>query len=183
MDAVAPVQVRRQATRRRRGRRPTVVAATALTAIFVTGCGGALNDYSATERSLPNSTNVDAGPLALRHLRVQVIDGQAGGDSATLRGSLLNLGSDHDSLLRVTTPAADTVTLVSPSGEAADGELPLRPGATHRLQHPTDPAWVLTDLRQPLQVGASVPVTFHFAAQGRVTATVPIAADERPASS
>lgn len=167
----------------RRGRRRTVPAAAltaALMATLAAGCGGALNDYSATERALPNSVNVDAGPIALRHLRVQVIDGQvAAEDAAVLRGTVLNLGGGHDALLRVTTPVAGAVSLVSFQGQTLADDLPLRPSAVQRMQHPSDPGWMLADLREPLRPGTSVSVTFHFAAQGEVTAAVPVTADER----
>jgi len=137
---------------------PAAALAAALTVSVLAGCG-ARNDYSAVERRLPNSINVDAGPLALRHLRVQLIDGSSP-DSATavLRGSVINSGGSQDALLRVTTPAAESVhPITAPDVRSTDfGE------------------WRLTDLRQPLRVGTSVAVTFHFAAQGKVTATVPV---------
>lgn len=134
----------------------TATLTAALTAVVLAGCG-ARNDYSATERSLPHSVNVAAGPIALRHLRVQLIDGRSPlHGAAVLRGSLLNAGASHDTLLRVTTPAADSVRLIMLS---------------------TGPEWRLTDLRQPLRDGTSVAVTFHFAAQGKVVATVPVTTD------
>ena len=133
----------------------TATLTAALTAVVLAGCG-ARNDYSATERRLPHSVNVDAGPIALRHLRVHLVDGRSPLDgAAVLRGSLLNSGGD-DTLLRVTTPAAGSVRVNMLS---------------------TGLEWKLTDLRQPLRDGTSVVVTFHFAAQGKVVATVPVTAD------
>jgi copper(I)-binding protein len=144
-----------------------------LALVGVTACGGALNDYSATERSLPNSVSVDAGPLALRHLRVELDDAlTAGGIQAVLRGSFLNLGTQPDALLRVTTPVAAAVTLSADAGE--NDSVVLRPGSVEHLQHPADPGWVLDELNAPLAAGSSIEVTFHFAAQGRVTAQIPI---------
>lgn len=155
-------------------RKPIVVAAAALAATILTGCG-ALNDYSATERTVPSSANVDAGSLALRHLRVHVIDGQSGApDAAVLRGSFFNVGDSHDALLGVTTPDAGSVNLMSAGSVSEVSHLPLRPGEVQRLQHATDPGLFLAELREPLLVGTSVPVTFYFATQGKVTATVPV---------
>jgi len=167
--------------RRTRLLRRALAAALSLIAVAVlTACGGARNDYSATERVLPNSVNLDAGPLALRHLRIELADADRSSPSmAVLRGSFLNLGTQTDMLLRVTTPAAATVTL-SPADR--DGAVALPPGVVARLQHPEDPGWVLNQQRAPLAAGSTAAVTFHFASQGRVTTQVPVTNGMTPAA-
>jgi copper(I)-binding protein len=149
------------------------VVITVLALFAVAACGIPTNDFSATERNVPNSVNVDAGPLALRHLRVEIAAATATDESpAAVRGSFLNHGPDPDALLRVTTPAAATVTLTPAAGE--DDSVALQPGELTRLQRPEDSRWALTDLRGPLTAGSSVDVTFHFANQPSVTASIPV---------
>ena len=73
--AAAPAPPRAAPRRRlRRLRRGLAAAVTPLALAGVTSCGGATDDFSATQRTLPNSVNVDAGPLALRHLRIDLSD-------------------------------------------------------------------------------------------------------------
>ena len=169
--AAAPATTR---SRSRLFRRLMAITIGLLAMAGVTGCGDILDDYSPTTRSLPNSINLDAGPLALRHLRIELRDPVAtGGSTAVLRGSFLNLGTQPDALLRTTTSAAATMTLTS--GDRVYDTVALPAGRVARLQHPEDPGWVLHDLRRPLAAGSSVDVTFHFASQGRVTAQIPVA--------
>lgn len=151
------------------------LGATLLALTFATGCG-TLNDYSATERTTAGSVNVDAGPLALRNLRVELNDGErAGSVAALLRGTFLNAGDRDDELLRVTSPVADAVQLAG-VGPGSSQTVPLTAGGKARLEHPEDPRWVLEGTAAELQAGTSIPVVFHFAHQGRVAATVPVAA-------
>jgi len=158
--------------RRRRVGRAVV---TLLAVAAVTGCG-VRDDYSATERTTSGSVNVDAGPIALRHLRVVLDDGlRAGFVQPVLRGSFVNSGDRDDELLRVTSPAAETV-LFTWAGAVATETMPLAAGGVARLEHPTDPGWVLDLAAGELRNGTSVPVTFHFAHQGRVTVSVPVVA-------
>lgn len=159
----------------RRGRVVGVTAAL-LAALVATGCGE-LNDYAATERTTGGSVNVDAGPLALRNLRVELgSDVRAGLVSPLLRGSFVNGGDRDDELLRVTSPAAETVRLSGTDGEGSR-TVPLVAGGVARLEHPTDLGWVLDPAGDDLRAGTSIRVTFHFAHQGRVTATVPVAVE------
>lgn len=159
----------------RRRRHVGWVVATVLAVAVATGCG-VRNDYSATERPALGSVNVDAGPLALRHLRVELDDTrQVGSIVPMLRGSFVNAGQQDDELLRVTSPAAETLRLAG-VGAGASQTVPLAAGGVARLEHPEDPGWMLERVSRELQGGTSVPVTFHFAHQGRVTATVPITA-------
>jgi len=158
----------------RRLKMPAVMMIAAVAVTLITACGQR-NDFSATERALPHAVNVDAGPLALRNLRVDLIESPPF-DSvrAALRGAFINTGSGHDELLRVTSPAASSVRL-SPAGDAHFAPVPLPVGAAQSLQHQTERAWLLLgELREPLRAGGSIPVTFHFAQQGKVTVTVPV---------
>ena len=145
-----------------------------LAALLATGCG-VHNDSAAAERTTSGSVNVDAGGLALRHLRVVLDDSpQAGLVSAVLRGSFVNSGDRDDELRRVTSPAAETVQLIGVGAEPSQ-TVPLAAGGVARLEHPTDPGWVLDPLAGDLRAGTSIPVTFHFAHEGRVTVAIPVA--------
>lgn len=159
------------------GGRPHVSAVvTALVAAAIaTGCG-VRNDYAATERMTAGSVNVDAGPLALRHLKV-VLDKslKPGVVSQVLRGTFVNSGDQADALLRVTSPVAESVRLDGMAA-AASQTVPLAAGSVTRYEHSTDPGWVLAGAERKLVAGTSVSITFHFAQQGRVTVTVPVAA-------
>ena len=149
------------------------VATTLLAALVATGCA-VRNDYSATERTTSGSVNIDAGPLALRHLRVELGDDRRVGDGAPmLRGSLVNAGERDDELLRVTSPVADVVRLVGVGAGGPETVL-LSAGGVARMEHP-DSGWKLEGVSGDLQAATTVLVTFHFADQGRVTATVPVA--------
>jgi hypothetical protein len=156
-------------------RRVGAVVAALLSVTALTGCG-VRNDYSATERTTAGSVNVDAGPLALRHLRVVLGDGsRVGSGGPVLRGSFVNGGEQDDELLAVTSPAANTVRLAG-TGAGSSQTVPLAAGGIARLEHPQGPGWTFEGARGDLPAGTSVRVTFHFAHQGRVTATVPVAA-------
>ena len=149
------------------------VAATLLAVWVATGCG-VRNDYSATERTTSGSVNIDAGPLALRHLRVELGDGRRGGDGAPmLRGSFVNVGERDDELLRVTSPVADAVRLAGVGAGGRETVL-VSAGGVARMEHP-DSGWKLEGVSGDVQAATTVVVTFHFAHQGRVTATVPVA--------
>jgi hypothetical protein len=159
-----------------RGGRVVGVAAALVAALVATGCGE-LNDYAATERTTAGSVNADAGPLTLRNLRVELDgDGRAGLAAPVLRGSFVNGGDRDDELLRVTSPAAETVRLSGTDAERSR-TVPLVAGRIARLEHPTDLGWALHPAGDDLHAGTSIPVTFHFAHQGRVTVTVPVTAE------
>ena len=149
------------------------VAVTLLAVLVATGCG-VRNDYSATERTTSGSVNIDAGSLALRHLRVELGDGRRVGDGAPmLRGSFVNVGERDDELLRVTSPVADAVRLVGVGAGGRETVL-MTAGGVARMEHP-DLGWRLEGVSRDLRPATTVLVTFHFADQGRVTATVPVA--------
>jgi hypothetical protein len=158
-----------------RRRHAEAVVAVLLAAAVATGCG-VPNDYAATERTTGGSVNVDSGPLGLRHLRVVLDDRlQAGVVSPVLRGSFVNSGDRADELLRVTSPVAETARLSGRDARLSQ-TVPLAAGSVVRLEHLTDPGWVFEGAGRELLPGRSVPVTFHFAHEGRVTVTVPVTA-------
>ena len=140
------------------------------------GCA-ARNDYSAVERAHPHAINADAGSIALRHIHLDAPDGTAHPRGATiaLRLTIINMGQTHDALTRVSSPLAGQLVRQDPTGVRTDQPLGLPVNQAVRMQYPTDTTWSLQAIRADVFAGTSVPVTFHFANQGRFTVSVPIA--------
>jgi copper(I)-binding protein len=144
--------------------------------LLLVGCA-ARNDYSAVDRAHPHAINADAGSIALRHVYLDAPEGSAHSRGATmaLRLSIINTGQTRDALTRVSSPLAAQVTRQDPTGVRTDQPLGLPAGQVVRMQYPTDTGWSLQAIRADVFAGTTVPVTFHFANQGRFTVLVPIA--------
>jgi hypothetical protein len=140
------------------------------------GCA-ARNDYSAVDRAHPHAINADAGSIALRHLHLDAPGGPAHSRGATiaLRLTIINTGQTDEALTRVSSPLAGQVIRQDPTAIRTDRPLGLPVGQPVRMQDPADTTWSLQAIRADVFAGTSVPVTFHFANQGRFTVLVPIA--------
>lgn len=91
-------------------------------AVLVTGCGAGQITQTDTQQSGVNGANANAGPIALRDVQLAAPAGQQGtyppGSNAVLIATIVNTGLTSDSLVKVTTPAAASVTI---DGSAAGG--------------------------------------------------------------
>jgi copper(I)-binding protein len=102
------------------------------------------------------------------------------GETAPIRGNFTNEAETADRLVRVSTPAAESVELLDaggvPSAQGIDipghGQVDAVNGVV-RLQ--------LIDASSPLPATEIVPVTFEFSGAGEVTLHVPMAAPRAPA--
>ncbi|MFC5137647.1 copper chaperone PCu(A)C [Actinomycetospora rhizophila] len=169
-------------SRRPRGPRPGIVAATLLTAaLALAGCSAGAVTQTDTIVSQADGARGQVGPVSMEDVSIE--PGPAGavppGAEATIRGSIINDGPTTDRLVAVSTPYAQNVrpegALVIPANNAvrlvgdepgpvgpADAALGL--GATARL--------TLTGVTQQLRQGPTYPVTFTFERAGTVTVPV-----------
>ncbi|MDD7938707.1 hypothetical protein PHK61_09795 [Actinomycetospora lutea] len=169
-------------SRRPRGPRPGIVAATLLTAaLALAGCSAGAVTQTDTIVSQADGARGQAGPLLLEDVAIE--PGPAGavpsGAEATIRGTIINDGPTTDRLVSVTTPYAlnarpEGVTTI-PANNAVrlvgDDAGPVGPadaaqgtGATARL--------TLTGVTQELRQGPTYAVTFTFERAGSVTIPV-----------
>ncbi|MEJ2885866.1 hypothetical protein [Actinomycetospora aeridis] len=169
-------------SRRPRGTRPGIVAATLLTAaLALAGCSAGAVTQTDTIVSQADGARGQAGPVALEDVSLEP-GAQAttpSGGEVALRGTIVNDGATTDRLVSVTTPYALNVrqegAAVIPQANAVrivgDDPGPVGPadaalgvGATMRL--------VLTGTTQQLRPGPTYEVTFTFERAGAVTVPV-----------
>lgn len=170
--------------------RPLALAALAL--VLLAGCGTP-SGPAPGEVTAPGGASGGAGSIEIRDARFADDPPREGdrayapGDDAPLVATIVNTGDGVDRLLEVSSPVAEEVTVA--------GETALPGGATLAVGYPagTDvrPAEgeaasvagriVATDLRRPLRVGVTYPVTFTFARAGEVTLNLPVAGPDAPA--
>src|SRR5215469_14182056 len=127
-------------------------------AVVLAGCGAGQITQTDTQQSAVNGANANAGPIALRDVQLAAPgtaqDAYQPGSDAVLVATIVNTGLTPDTLLKVSTPAADdvlidgspngTVTLpgnlAGASGEDADdttGTISLPPMASAVSAAPT----------------------------------------------
>lgn len=155
-------------------RRTTKFLAAGLLPLVLTGCGVGLDPRTYRERTSQDATNAQAGDLALRNVAIQPpAKGQAElgvGTDARLTLSIVNPGSDKDTLTAVSTPVASSTRLVDGSGrEVAAVEVPAQ-GAADEGGFSV----MLVGLTKPLRPGVYIDVTFSFATNGRIKLSVPV---------
>ena len=161
-----------------------------------------------------NGASGNAGPIAVRNAQLAFPstgqDVYQPGSDAPLVVTIVNTGLTSDELVRVTTPAANQVTIdgaptgtktipgsfsVSAgtdvddqaSGAAAAPTTSATPTSASGAAMPSTVSIVLTGIKsingEPLRSGLTIPVTFVFAHGGQVTLNVPIAAPADNATS
>lgn len=169
-------------SRRPRGHRPGIVAATLLiAALALTGCSAGAVTQTGTIVSQADGAVGQIGPISLQDMSIE--GGPAAftpaGGQAALRGTIINDGPTTDRLVSVTTPYAQNVrpegatTIPSVNAVRIVGEDPgpvgpadaaLGVGGTMRL--------TLTGVTQELRPGPTYDVTFTFERAGSVTVPV-----------
>ena len=157
-----------------RARRTTTLLAAGLLPLALTACGVGLDPQTYRERTTQDATNAQAGGLALRNVAIQPPDqGQAEvgvGMDAQLTLSIVNPGTQQDTLTRVSSPAASATKLVDSSGhEITSVEVPSEGAA-----EAGDFGVVLVGLTKAIRPGMYVDVTFSFATNGRLELSVPV---------
>jgi copper(I)-binding protein len=138
-------------------------AAGAVLALALTGCGATLDAQTYQERSQSDATNTAVGTIALRGLSIESGGADrtlSAGDDAEVFLVLTNDDDEDDTLVEVTTPAAESVELLV-DGEESDGiEVP-------RLGSTGDSATLrLVGLTEDLREGEYTTMTFRFERNG-----------------
>ncbi|WP_433273742.1 copper chaperone PCu(A)C [Pseudonocardia xinjiangensis] len=158
-----------------------VVGAILLTLLLLAGCGSRQAACPDLDRTTTELGTVDGQVGRLRLLSVAIASpGGRGsmhiaGDSAALLLTIANDGETEDVLIGAGADVAAQVVLRN--GDAAPDprvEVPVPPGPTAVLSEVTGPHLELSGLRETLQSGLRVPVTFEFRDAGSVTLTVPV---------
>ena len=138
------------------------------------GCSAGQEAETAEES--PDVAGVDGtvGSVSLDDVFIEADGTIEAGVSAPLRGVLTNGAEQDDDLLRVTTPAAESVQLLAEQGVPspdsiavpAGGQVDGSTGAI-RMQ--------LEGVTEPIEITDTVPVTFTFEHAGEVQMDVPVA--------
>lgn len=155
-------------------RRSCLPACAAVGLLVLGGC--AAGQEAETAEETPDVAGVDGtvGEVSLDDVFIEAESTIEAGGSAPLRAVLTNDAQQDDDLLRVTTPAAESVQLLaelgapSPDGIAvpAGGQVDATTG-TIRMQ--------LERVTEPIETADTVPVTFTFEHAGEVRLDVPVA--------
>jgi periplasmic copper chaperone A len=148
-----------------------------LALLCATLAGCATGQTAETAQETPDTAGVDGavGSMVLDDVYLETSDTVPVGGSVPLRAALTEDSVQADRLVSVSTPAADSVDLLTADGAvAADGiEVP----GQGQVDATTGPVLLrLTGLTRPLSTQAIVPITFMFARAGSVTIEdVPVA--------
>jgi copper(I)-binding protein len=157
-----------------RARRTTTFIAAALLPLALTACGVGLDPQTYRERTTQDAANAQAGGLALRNVAIAPpASGDkelAAGEDAQVTLSIVNPGTESDTLTGVSTSAASATKLVDGSGhEVSSVEVPAQGAAESG-----DFGVVLVGLTKALRPGMYVDVTFAFSTNGRRQVSVPV---------
>ncbi|WP_455355724.1 copper chaperone PCu(A)C [Streptomyces sp. SYSU K217416] len=146
-------------------------------ALVLSGCGSD-EGFDPEEWNAPGQ-NARVGSVLIRyaHLAEPRAEPWKAGDDVPAYLWLVNEGSEPDTLLGASTPAAASVDLVQPDGKQLPEGLPLQPGRLYQLE-PGKTHLVLRDVRQTIRGGDYVKVTVRFEKGGSATLNVPA---QRPA--
>ncbi|MEJ2861128.1 copper chaperone PCu(A)C [Actinomycetospora flava] len=175
-------------SRRPRGPRPGIVAATLLTAaLALAGCSAGAVTQTDTIVSQADGSTGQVGPIGVQD--VSLLAGPTGstpsGSEVPVRGTVVNDGPTADRLVSVSTPyalnvrtegattipAGNAVRMVGAEpGPVGPADAALGAGGTMRV--------VLTGTTQTLAGGPTYPVTFTFERAGAVTIPVIVSANE-----
>lgn len=140
--------------------------------LVLTGCGANFESQTYATRSSAEGTNAAAGAIAVRDVAIappESGDTYDEGDDVDVELTLTNDGPEDDRLVEVTTPAADSVELLSDGEEVDELELP-------RLATTGNQAGLrLLGLGEDLRPGLYVELTMRFEVNGETTVQVPVA--------
>lgn len=150
--------------------RPTALAALALAAAALTGCGANLDAQTYQERNQAESTDTAVGALAIRDLAVvppEGVDGYAAGDDAEGSITVTNNGTEPDRLVSVSSPDAAEVVVLE-EGSPSELEVPALGSTASRY------TLRIEGLKAPLRAGEFIRMAFRFEKNGSVEALVPV---------
>ena len=147
----------------------TAAAALSLALVpALAACGSGVNAGTTRQGPSGNGSSADLGPLQLRGMTI--VTGTGG--AATIIGTLVNTGSDPDSLVaaKITTPGGATVALTGT--QVTGGALPLPGQSSTRVGFNSTDHLDVTGLTIPASSFADVVLEFKTAGQ----VTVPMMA-------
>ncbi|WP_235916410.1 hypothetical protein [Antrihabitans cavernicola] len=169
------------------------VALAAGAALALAGCGAGQISQTALQVPAVNGNQANVGSIALRNVHVLYPDSQEytnkkGGKAALAFVAANNSASLPDQILKITTDNA-TVTITPqnrtevPGGGVLVANTNKSDAPTDQLQSADDPEAdpvlvELTDLKQDVSPGLTVPITFSFKRAGDVTVSVPVDAGD-----
>lgn len=138
------------------------------TALLLAGCGAGQGAQTYQEKATADATNENVGAIAVRNLAVSAPDSGTvlrQGSDAPVTVTLVNGGTDPDTLVSVTSPAAAGVEIVGPGSSLT---VPARgtTGSSYSL--------LLQGLTRDLDTGTYVSLTLTFAQNGRKELLVPV---------
>ncbi len=137
-------------------------------ALLLAGCGAGQSAQTYHEKATADATNVNVGAIAVRNLAVTAPDSGTvltRGSDAPVTVTLVNSGTDPDTLVSVTSPAAASVAVVGPS---CGSTVPAR-GTTG-----SSCSLLLQGLTRDLGTGTYVALTLTFAQNGSKELLVPV---------
>lgn len=152
------------------GRRATLVCALTLALV---ACDAGQD--AETSRETPDTAGVDGsvGSVVLEDVFLDSDSTVDAGGSVPLRGALTNDAQEPDQLVRVNTPAAESVQLLDADGNVSPAGIELPPGG--QVDATTGPVRMSVEgVTAPIQTTQTVTVTFVFAHAGEVQLDVPI---------
>ncbi|QSB04988.1 hypothetical protein [Natronoglycomyces albus] len=102
--------------------RVSAIAVGAVAAMALSACGAGQVTWTDTKPPAIAGADAEAGEMFLRDVQVEYpgLEGYQAGDNAPLRVFIANRGQESDSLVDVTSPDADAVTLVTGSAPEPD---------------------------------------------------------------
>lgn len=170
------------------------VIATLVTAAALTGCAAGQRAQTSSEFSVVDGASANISTIGLRDLGVAappVATGYPAAATAKLSLGIVNNGQASDTLVSASSPAAASVVITAPSATSASPS-PVGPASTApsaagggRIVIPAanlvtigaatgSGVVALTNLKNALVAGQSIPVTFTFQIAGTVTVQVPV---------
>lgn len=175
-----PALARRPSGRPSLAAAPALGLAAAVAVVALTGCGVGQKAQVYRERTTEDSTNTAVGAIAVRNLAINApTDGLVllRGTDAPMTVTFVNVGSEDDTLVSASTPAATSVDIVGPTSTVPIPRL---------SQAPSSYDLVLRGLTRDLPAASYITLTLDFQRNGTkqvlVPVRVPAAGAPRPSS-
>ena len=136
----------------------------------LSGCGNGLEPQVYAVRELPNGTNAQAGPLAVRNLRLlPPADGTyTRGEDARAAMVVVNSTGEDDALVGASSEAAGSVALTAGGAQVAEIAVPAHGRSA------ADAQVILRGLTRDLRPGTYVQLELVFRDAGRTSVLVPV---------
>jgi copper(I)-binding protein len=164
----------------------TAVALAAAAAISLSACSAGQITQTATQVAAVNGNYANQGDISLRNVHILYPDSEEyslepGGKAALAFTAVNNNEEQADRLTKITTDAADSVTIAGEvGGRIIKPQTSLGAGtrAATVLDDPEDPTQlilvVLNDINEGVYPGLTVPITFSFERAGDIVVSVPV---------